>query len=42
MDIQGVGDAIVDILMQQHLIHSIADIYKLLDVQTQIFLKKIP
>ena len=42
MDIQWVGDAIVDILMQQHLIHSIADIYKLLDVQTQIFLKKIP
>ena len=42
MDIQWVGDAIVDILMQQHLIHSVADIYKLLDVQTQIFLKKIP
>ena len=42
MDIQWVGDAIVDILMQQHLIHSIADIYKLSDVQTQIFLKKIP
>ncbi len=42
MDIQWVGDAIVDILMQQHLIHSVADIYRLLDVQTQIFLKKIP
>ena len=42
MDIQWVGDAIVDILMQQHLIHSIADIYKLSDIQTQIFLKKIP
>ena len=42
MDIQWVGDAIVDILMQQHLIHSVADIYKLSDVQTQIFLKKIP
>ena len=42
MDIQWVGDAIVDILMQQHLIHSVADIYKVLDIQTQIFLKKIP
>ena len=42
MDIQWVGDAIVDILMQQHLIHSVADIYKLSDIQTQIFLKKIP
>ena len=42
MDIQWVGDAIVDILMQQNLIHSVADIYKLLDTQTQIFLKKIP
>jgi len=42
MDIQWVGDAIVDVLMQQHLIHSVADIYKLSDIQTQIFLKKIP
>ncbi len=42
MDIQWVGDAIVDILMQQNLIHSVADIYKLSDIQTQIFLKKIP
>ncbi len=42
MDIQWVGDAIVDILMQQHLIHSVADIYKLSEIQTQIFLKKIP
>jgi DNA ligase (NAD+) len=29
-------------LMQQHLIHSVADIYKLSEIQTQIFLKKIP
>ena len=42
MDIQWIGDAIVDILMQQNLIYSVADIYKLLDIQTQIFLKKIP
>ena len=42
MDIQWVGDAIVDILMQQNLIHSVADIYKLSEIQTQIFLKKIP
>ena len=42
MDIQWVGDAIVDILMQQNLIYSVADIYKLSEIQTQIFLKKIP
>ena len=42
MDIQWIGDAIVDILMQQDLIRSIADIYKLSDIQTQVFLKKIP
>ena len=42
MDIQWVGDAIVDILIQQNLIHSVADIYTLSDIQTQIFLKKIP
>ena len=42
MDIQWVWDAIIDILMQQHLIHSVADIYKLSEIQTQVFLRKIP
>ena len=42
MDIQWVWDSIIDILMQQNLIHSIADIYKLSEIQTQIFLRKIP
>ncbi len=42
MDIQWIGDSIVDILMQQDLIHNVADIYKLANIQTQILLKKIP
>lgn len=42
MDIQGIWDSIVDVLMQQNLIHSVADVYKLNDIQTQIYLKKIP
>ena len=42
MDIQWIWDAIIDILMKQNLIHSVADIYKLSEIQTQILLKKIP
>lgn len=42
MDIQWIWDSIIDILVQQNLIKTVADIYKIWDIQTQIFLKKIP
>lgn len=42
MNIQWIWDSIVDILMQQNLIHNVADVYKLNGIQTQIYLKKIP
>ena len=42
MDIQWVWDAIIDILMQQNLIHSVADIYRLSEIQVQVLLRKIP
>ena len=42
MDIQGIGDSIVDVLIQQHILETIVDIYKILDLPVQILLKKYP
>lgn len=42
MDIQGIGESIVDILVENKIIETIADIYKLTDQNIQITLRKFP
>jgi len=42
MDIQGIGESIVDILVDNKIIETVADIYKLTDQTTQITLRKFP
>ena len=42
MDIQGIGESIVDLLVDNKIIHTIADIYKLTDTNLQIQLRKFP
>lgn len=42
MDIQGIGESIVDILVENKIIETVADIYKLTDQNIQITLRKFP
>jgi DNA ligase (NAD+) len=42
MDIQGIGESIVDLLVENKIIEDIADIYKLTDTKIQIKLMKFP
>ncbi len=42
MDIQGIGESIVDILVENKIIETVVDIYKLTDQNTQITLRKFP
>ncbi len=42
MDIQGIGESIIDLLVEHTIIKNIADIYKLTDVNIQIQLTKFP
>lgn len=42
MDIQGIGESIVDILVENKIIETVADIYKLTDQNIQIILRKFP
>lgn len=42
MDIIGIGESIIDILVDQNILHNVADIYKLEDIHMQILLKKFP
>jgi DNA ligase (NAD+) len=42
MDIMGIGESIVDLLVENKIIENIADIYKLSDPAIQIQLLKFP
>jgi len=42
MDIQGIGESVADLLVEQKISTNVADIYKLEDIHTQILLKKFP
>ena len=42
MDIQGIGESVVDILVENNIIKNIADIYKLPEQNIQITLRKFP
>ena len=42
MDIQGIGESVVDILVENNIIKNIADIYKLTEQNIQITLRKFP
>lgn len=42
MDINGIGESVVDLLVENKIIENIADIYKLTDAKIQIQLLKFP
>ena len=42
MDIQGIGESVVDVLVDNKIIETVADIYKLSDTNIQITLRKFP
>lgn len=42
MDIQGMGESIIDILVENKIIQNIADIYKITETNIQITLRKFP
>ena len=42
MDIQGIGESVVDLLVENKIIATIADIYKLSDITIQMKLLKFP
>jgi DNA ligase (NAD+) len=42
MDIQGIGESVVDLLVENKIIETVADIYKLSDTKIQIQLLKFP
>ena len=42
MDIQGIGESMVDVLVEQQILTNVADIYHLEDTRLQILLKKFP
>jgi len=42
MDIEGIGESSVEVLVQQNLINNIADLYNVLDPEKQRILNKIP
>jgi len=42
MDIQGIGESIVDLLVENKIIEKVADIYKLSEINIQLQLRKFP
>jgi DNA ligase (NAD+) len=42
MDIEGIGDSTVDLLVQQGILKDVSDIYKLLDPKVQFHIGKLP
>lgn len=42
MDIQGIGESVIDILVENNILQTIADIYKLTNQNIQITLRKFP
>ncbi|MEI8008587.1 MAG: helix-hairpin-helix domain-containing protein [bacterium] len=42
MDIQGIGESVVDLLVDNKIIETVADIYKLSETNIQIILTKFP
>lgn len=42
MDIQGIGESMVDILVDNDIVKTVADIYKLEESKIQIHLMKFP
>lgn len=42
MDISGIGDAMIEILVKQKILTSVADLYHLTNIQNQILLRKFP
>ncbi|NOZ44086.1 MAG: hypothetical protein GXP45_02920 [bacterium] len=42
MDIEGIGDSIVEILVKHNIIHNITDLYKLLDFETERIVRNFP
>ena len=42
MNISGFGESVVDFMISQNLLEDLADVYRILQLETQIFLKKIP
>jgi NAD-dependent DNA ligase len=42
MDIQGIGESVVDLLVENKIIETVADIYKLSDTSIQLKLLKFP
>ena len=42
MNIDGIGQSILQILIEQDIVHNIADLYKLTDLETQQLLKRLP
>ncbi|HPC34788.1 MAG TPA: NAD-dependent DNA ligase LigA, partial [Candidatus Absconditabacterales bacterium] len=42
MDIEGIGDSIVDILVENNVIKNVADLYKLLDFETERIVRRFP
>lgn len=42
MDIAGIGDAMVEVLVKQKILTSVADLYQLTKIENQILLRKLP
>lgn len=42
MDIEGVGQSIIELLVQQKILTDITDIYKLTHIETQVLVKSLP
>lgn len=42
MDISGIGEAMIEVLVKQKMLNSVADIYQLTTLQNQILLRKFP
>ena len=42
MDISGIGEAMIEVLVKQNMLNSVADIYQLTTLQNQILLRKFP
>ena len=41
MDISGIGEAMIEVLVKQKMLNSVADIYQLTTLQNQILLRKL-
>lgn len=42
MDISGIGEAMIELLVQQKILTSVADLYSLTSIQNQVLLRKFP